>query len=265
MLKAIRPDTAGKNCVSTQTEMSRSFASSLISLRFAGILLVMAVLSAAIPANAQSEPVQPIQPTGKTIFRDSDGNLITNDEFVDIRMANFHIRDTTVTRVLPDGTVEFRLQKVPQEGMPMPDFSVTDIDGETITSADLAGKVVVLNFWFIGCPACVYETPKLNKIAEKFADEENVVFIGLTYDPAGKVRNYIKSEPFRYRLAGDAQPQLDKFGFSGYPKNIVVGADGKIKYWRSTIKAWEKFESVIDSELEKIGQEERVKNYDRQK
>lgn len=187
----------------------------------------------------------------RTFFFDSDGNEISNDEFVDIRMANFHYKDATITKIRDDGAVEFRLQKIPQEGMDAPDFTVKDIHGDTVNFADLRGKVVVLNFWFIGCPACIAETPKLNELRAKFADEPDAVFLALTYEPTGKVKNYLAREPFDYRVAGDAEAAMKKFVFSGYPKNIVIGRDGKIVYWRSPVHAWGKFESVIREELQK--------------
>jgi hypothetical protein len=43
------------------------------------------------------------------------------------------------------------------------------------------------------------------------------------------------------------------FDFNGYPKNIIIGRDGKIIYWRTTVRAWDKFESVIKAELERNG------------
>jgi len=43
---------------------------------------------------------------------------------------------------------------------------------------------------------------------------------------------------------------MDSFVFAMYPKNIVIDRTGKIIYWRSTIKAWEKFESVVKRALE---------------
>lgn len=209
------------------------------------------VLSTANVVNAQAErsTAKPVTPS--TIFRDSDGNLISNNEFVDIRMANFHYKDATVTKIHDDGTVEFRLQKIPQEGMDAPDFSVKDIKGEEISFADLKGKVIVLNFWFIGCPACTAETPKLNELKAKFANEADIVFLALTYEPTEKVKHFLSREKFDYRIAGDAEEALAKFVFSGYPKNIVIGRDGKIVYWRSPVHAWGKFESVIREELQK--------------
>ena len=93
-----------------------------------------------------AQPKEPVRPTGKTVYRDSDGNLISNNEFVDIRMANFHYPDATVMKTLEDGTVEFRLQKIPQEGMTAPEFKVSVIDRPNVTLSSLRGKVVVLNF-----------------------------------------------------------------------------------------------------------------------
>ena len=186
-----------------------------------------------------------------TVFRDSDGNLISNNEFVDIRMANFLAKDNTVVSTLEDGTIEFRLQKVPQEGTRAPHFSGRTTDGEKFAFESLLGNVVVLNFWFIGCPACRAEMPRLNEFAAKFIGRNDVKFVAMTADPAGEVRKYLEANPFSYIQISDAQAALDMFTFNGYPKNIVIGRDGKMVYWRSTITAWDKFESVVRAELAK--------------
>lgn len=203
------------------------------------------LLSAVGVINAQTKP------TGKTILRDSEGSLISNNEFVDLRMANFHYPDATVSRVLEDGTVEMRTQKIPQEGMPAAEFTVMTLDGKTLTLRELRGKVVVLNFWFIGCPVCRALKPELNDFKTKFAGRDDIVFIAMTADPEPDVERYLKKEPFDYLQAAGAGETLKKFVFGGYPKNIVIGKTGEIVYWRSTVKAWAKFESVVRSELER--------------
>lgn len=194
---------------------------------------------------------QPKAPAPRTVYLDSDGNEISNNEFVDIRMANPHIRDATLMRTRDDGTVEFRLQKIPQEGMNAPDFSIQTIEGETIAMSALRGKVVVLNFWFIGCPACMYEMPSLNLLKARFAGQDDVVFLSMTADKLSSVRRFNERERFDYTHAAEAEPAMKMFGFVGYPKNIVISKTGEIVYWRTTVKAWDKFESVIRSELEK--------------
>ena len=189
------------------------------------------------------------KPVPKTLFFDSDGNQVSNNEFVDIRMANFHYPDKTLVKTLEDGTVEFHLQKIPQEGMQMPQFTVTTLDGKTISSADLKGKVVVLGFWFIGCPACMEMEPQLNAFKAKFASNPDVIFLAMTGDPAASVRKYLAKEKFDYIQATDAKTAMESFVFGVYPKNIVIDRTGKIVYWRSTVKAWDKFESVVKREL----------------
>ncbi len=219
-------------------------------LQILPILLLAAVFAFNTPGPVAAQKAPTVSP-GKTIFRDSDGNPITNNEFVDIRMANFTYPDATLMKTLEDGTVEFRLQKVPQEGMRSAECSVKTLHGRTIRSADLRGKVVVLNFWFIGCPVCRSIKPRLNELQAKFAGNDNVVFLAMTADPAGEVRKYLEKEPFAYVQATDAKGAMDGFVFTGFPKNIVIGKTGEIVYWRSTVKAWDKFESVIRGELSK--------------
>ncbi|MFL6467777.1 MAG: peroxiredoxin family protein [Pyrinomonadaceae bacterium] len=187
----------------------------------------------------------------KTLFFDSDGNQVTNNEFVDIRMANFHYPDRTVIKTLEDGTIEFHLQKIPQEGAAAPGFSVTTLDGKTIRSEDLKGKVVVLSFWFIGCPACMAMEPKLNDFKAKFAERDDIVFLAMTADPAANVKKYLAKQKFDYIQATDAKQAMAPFVFGVYPKNIVIDRTGKMVYWRSTISAWEKFESVVHDSLVK--------------
>ncbi|HLA95712.1 MAG TPA: TlpA disulfide reductase family protein, partial [Pyrinomonadaceae bacterium] len=213
-------------------------------------LYIIAAAAVIVLVTASMISAQAKAPTGKTIFRDSAGNLISNNEFVDIRMANFHYPDATVMKTLEDGTVEFRLQKIPQEGMAAPDFSVKTVDGKTLSLADLKGKVIVLSFWFIGCPACIDLEPKLNNFKSKFSDNDQIVFLAMTADSAGDVRKYLSRERFDYIQAVEAKDALQSFTFAGYPKNIVIGKSGEIAYWRSTIKAWDKFESVVRAELE---------------
>src|SRR3982750_1650198 len=73
----------------------------------------------------------------RSVMLDHNGNVVSNNEFVDVRMANPSLPDATATRTLEDGSVEFRLAKVPQEDVPAGDFLITTLDGKRISSADL--------------------------------------------------------------------------------------------------------------------------------
>lgn len=202
---------------------------------------------AAIPTFTQTALSKP-----KEIFRDAAGNQISNNEFVDLRLANSAERFDPATRtVLEDGTVEFRIANPRQEGTLAPTFDAPDIDAKSINTASLKGKVIVLNFWFIGCMACMDEIPKLQAVADKFRDNSDVVFVAISTNTPQELRAFRDREGFTYRHIGQALALSKLFNVIGYPKNIVIGRDGKIAYWRSRIYAWDKFESVIRSELDK--------------
>lgn len=206
---------------------------------------ILFMCAAAVCGAAQDKPVS------KTVLFDYLGNVINDREFVDIRMANPSYPDATVRRVLEDGTTELRTQKIPQEGTPAPSFVFHTIDGKSLSSDDLRGKVVVINFWFIGCAVCHAMKPQLNTFMTKFDGRDDVVFIAATADPSSEVAKYVKKEEFNYIQAADAGAELKKFVIGNYPKNVVIGKNGEIVYWRSTIKAWDRFETVVKNELEK--------------
>jgi len=214
---------------------------------FYTFLFVVAMLATfGLVSYAQPAPNKP-----KEIFRDADGNLITNNEFVDLRLANPAAKDPAVRTVLEDGTIEFRVASPSQEGTAAPQFDVPDIDAKWVNTADLKGKVIVLNFWFIGCVGCMGEMPKLSALADKYRDNNDIVFVAVANNTPQELRTFRSREKFNYRHIGQGLSLVKLFGFSSYPKNVVIGRDGKIVYWRSVIHNWDKFVSVIQSELDK--------------
>lgn len=67
-------------------------------------------------------------------------------------------------------------------GIYAPPFSLTAIDGKRYSLNDFSGKVLILDFWFTGCGACKLIPPILGPLAEKFKDEEDVVFLSISID-----------------------------------------------------------------------------------
>jgi hypothetical protein len=162
------------------------------------LLICLIALLAALPVIAQPEPSKP-----KEIFRDGDGNLLTNNEFVDLRLANSTDKTDPATRtVMDDGTIEFKVVNPRQEGTMAPVFDVPDINAKWINTAELKGKVIVMNFWFIGCVGCMDEIPKLSAIADKYSSNDDIVFIAVANNTPQDLRAFTKREKFNYRHVG---------------------------------------------------------------
>src|SRR4249920_43072 len=63
---------------------------------------------------------------------------------------------------------------------PAPAVAMRDIDGKSISSTDLRGKVVLVNFWATWCPPCRAEIPDLIKLQDKYRDK--LVVLGISED-----------------------------------------------------------------------------------
>ena len=107
-------------------------------------------------------------------------------------------------------------------------FKVKDINGNKIEAKDWAGKTIVLNFWFIGCPPCRAEIPDLNKLALKYKDNPNVIFIASALDEGWQVKDFIKQNPLAYHVVGDGRYYSGLFNVSLYPTNVVIDKQGKV-------------------------------------
>ena len=72
-------------------------------------------------------------------------------------------------------------------GKPAPDFTLTLLDGpgktKTVTKTELAGKVVVIDFWATWCKPCLMELPEIQKLVESYANtKKELVVVALSQD-----------------------------------------------------------------------------------
>jgi thiol-disulfide isomerase/thioredoxin len=56
-------------------------------------------------------------------------------------------------------------------GLPAPDFTLKDLEGNDITLHEYRGRVVVLSFWATWCPACRAEMPSLEALHRRMAEQ----------------------------------------------------------------------------------------------
>jgi thiol-disulfide isomerase/thioredoxin len=63
------------------------------------------------------------------------------------------------------------------------DVTLTTMDGGSLNTADLRGKIVILNLWASWCPPCKAELPDFDRIATEYKDQ--VVIVAADVD-AGK-------------------------------------------------------------------------------
>lgn len=106
-----------------------------------------------------------------------------------------------------------------------PTFNTVSLGGERLDLSALKGKVVVLNFWYVACPPCRAEIPRLNQLVNDFKGKD-VVFIAL--DAIKDLQTFLGKNPFKYHIVPDGETIAERFDIKMYPTHIIIDKQGKI-------------------------------------
>ncbi len=85
-----------------------------------------------------------------------------------------------------------------------PESTFVLLDGSQKTSADLKGKVTLVNFWATSCTTCVAEMPKIIATYDKYKDQGfDTVAVAMRYDPPAYVVNFAETRKLPFKVAID--------------------------------------------------------------
>ncbi len=113
-------------------------------------------------------------------------------------------------------------------GEEIPTFTSHDINGNKVSLKDLRGKIVVLNFFFIGCPGCMAEVPELNDVVARYKGNNNVVFVSVSLDVKSYIKKFLDDTPFNYQIISEGAFLAKRYGIALYPTNVILDKTGKV-------------------------------------
>lgn len=117
---------------------------------------------------------------------------------------------------------------------PAPAFSLQNLEGKTVSLADLKGKTVILDFWATWCGPCVSSFPGMQKAQEKFKDKPNVVFLfvnTLEKDGAKKAADFMKKKNYPFQVLVDSDDSVvANYKVSGIPTKFLIDKNGNIRF-----------------------------------
>lgn len=117
-------------------------------------------------------------------------------------------------------------------GSRLPAFVVEDLQGRKISSTDLHGKVVLIDFWATWCQPCKREMPGYQKLLDRY-DSQGFVVVGFKFDTMMDTEDplrFAKKIGVRYPLAVATDDLKRKFGgIEGLPTTMLFDRDGILR------------------------------------
>ena len=138
----------------------------------------------------------------------------------------------------------------PLIGEPAPAWHLESLEGDSLSLADLRGKVVVLNFWASWCVPCRAEHGVLVRSAETY-DEDEVQVVGLVYDDSRRnARRFLDElgNAWRHALDPGSRTAID-YGVHGVPETFFVDRNGNIGMKHIGPVTWSVVQAHVDSLL----------------
>ena len=144
------------------------------------------------------------------------------EQYRDGSGANYISGDGAITVLAP----ESRTDSVQFEG---------DLDtGEFFSSSDYAGSVIVVNFWYAGCPPCRVEAADLESLHQQFL-ADGVAFVGVNiFDQAPTALAFANEFGVSYGSIMDVETGSVRLAFAGQvapnavPTTLVLDKQGRV-------------------------------------
>ena len=141
-------------------------------------------------------------------------------------------------------------QNVSAENKRASDFTLTNLNGKTVTLSDFKDKVIILDFWATHCPPCIQEIPDFVKLYNKYKNK-GLVVIGISLDRGGAagVKRFCQNKGVNYPIViGNYEVTKNYGGIRYIPTTFIIDKNQNI------VKKFIGYTSIdtFESEIKKL-------------
>ena len=135
-----------------------------------------------------------------------------------------------------------------------PDFTLKNLEGSEISRKDFEGKVVFLNFWASWCGPCRDEMPSMERLWQRFKEDDFVILAIDLRESRGEVVSFMKEYGLTFPVLLDSKGEVGSmFGVRAIPTTYLLDSKGEVvggaigaRNWESE-DAFELIESLLSN------------------
>ena len=109
------------------------------------------------------------------------------------------------------------------------DFTLGNLEGSPVSLKDFQGKVVFLNFWATWCPPCRAEMPAMEKLWQKFKEEDFVILAVDVREGKEKASSFVKENGYTFPVLLDSRGGVaNTYGITAIPTTYLLDPERRI-------------------------------------
>jgi peroxiredoxin len=121
----------------------------------------------------------------------------------------------------------------PYSGEPLPDFTLSDMQGKAHTLSDYRGQVVMLNFWATYCGPCIKEMPSMQRLKERLAGKPFAILAIDMAEEQADVESFFTRHKIKVNFPILLDPDgtvVEQWMISAVPTTFILDPKGNIRY-----------------------------------
>jgi thiol-disulfide isomerase/thioredoxin len=129
---------------------------------------------------------------------------------------------------------------------PMPSIPLRDLDGNTISKAALAGKVVLLGFWATWCTPCRAEIPEMIALQSHYKDQLQIIGVSVDDLPKEALKKFVLKQGMNYPVVMQNDKLVAAYGgVAVLPTTFVVSPEGRVVQKHTGVVTIEEYDLEI--------------------
>ena len=125
-------------------------------------------------------------------------------------------------------------------------FELKDLNGSEVALSDYKGKIIFLNFWTTWCPTCRIEMPSMEKLHQKFKDQDFAMVTINLQESASQVNIFFKEYKLTFTALLDSDGEVGiRFRINAIPTTYILDKEGRIIAKAIGPREWDSKKSIV--------------------